>query len=219
MPQRVRRLKTSPKPRYITTCLTNAYILELVAWYSWKLAVCCLVSLAKRGSWGVLTTCLEIRSGKSREQGDARLLSHVSPLHTCIWPWPIMDYFIRVMGQSRICPKVMQIVYRWIYGFRIQESSICGYVYCHLECRIASTHAAQRHITFQYHPKFNYQVYIRYLCWFDVSPQSPPPSLFPLSPPRQTTPRLLVSLPVGQCQATTSTADLNRDISWRQCLA
>lgn len=61
----MRRLKAPPQPRYIMTCLTIAYILELVAWHSWKLAVRCLSVWAKRGLQGVWATCLEIWSSVS----------------------------------------------------------------------------------------------------------------------------------------------------------
>lgn len=113
---------------------------ELVAWHSWKLAVCCLCLLQKRGR-GVWTTYLEIWSGKSSVALSPSIAVPYLPatyvyLALAIYGlFHLRDGTVTHLSQGDAICVLMDL---WI-----QESSICGHAYCHFECKIASTYAAQ----------------------------------------------------------------------------
>lgn len=57
---------------------------------------------AKRGSWGVWVTCLEIWPGKSSVDYFVSRSLSLHCIHVFGLVWPFGDYFIRTLVQSRI---------------------------------------------------------------------------------------------------------------------
>ena len=114
---------------------------ELVAWHSWKLAVCCLVSLAKTG----ITGCLDYLFGDLVGESSVALSPSIAVpylpatyvyLALAIYGlFHLRDGTVTHLSQGDAICVLMDL---WI-----QESSICGHAYCHFECKIASTYAAQ----------------------------------------------------------------------------
>lgn len=139
------------------TCLTIAYISELVAWHSWKLGY------SSQGKTGIMGCLGYLFRDLAREIERWLLCLSLSlSFWSClaIW-WLFHPHIGSITHFSRLWYNLYPYrpMYPWICGsmdsgFRIHLSAwLCIFKCCHLECKIVSTHAAQWHISFKYKKK------------------------------------------------------------------